>query len=389
MRKRGAIWLFLPPAPTWRLTVTLMSGLMGALACRETYIAPVVSTKDRYLVVEAFINNGIDSTLISLTRSFSLDDSSTLRPELNAQVAVEGRDNSSYPIPEIGNGQYGLPGLALNNALQYRLHIKTSAGKEYRSDYVDLKVSPPIDSVNWRSSDSGLQIYVNTHDPQGTTRHYRWEYQQTWQFNSVYFSNYAYTNHQLIPRTFNNFYTCWKSGGSTNILLGSSDKLSQDEIAGFPLVLIPPSSWMISIKYSILVKQYPLTPEGYAFWSDLQKNSEQLGSIFSPEPSQSKGNIHSVTDTSEMVIGYVEGGTLQRQRIYITPDQIPDWLYSSYDGACRLDTIGNDPKDLMNYLGGVEYLPIDLTPFGAVSISSSVCADCRLIGTNIKPSFWP
>jgi hypothetical protein len=383
MRKTDAIWLFMPAAAFMVAAVFI--------ACREAYIPPVASVRSSYLVVEGFINNGTDSTLISLSRSFTLADTSVLKPELNAVVTVEGRDNSSYPMQEIGNGAYGVAALALNNALPYRMHIKTSAGKEYISDYVDLKPSPPIDSVSWSRTDSGLQIYVNTHDPQGTTRHYRWEYQQTWQFHSVYFSNYEYTNKQLIPRPFNNFFTCWENLGSTNILIGSSDKLSQDLIAGFPLVLIPPNSWMIGIKYSILVKQYALTPAGYQFWSDLQKNSEQLGSIFSPEPSQSKGNIHSVTDTSEMVIGYVEGGTLRQQRIYITPDQIPDWLYSNYDdGSCRLDTIGNDAQDLMKYLGGVDYLPVDLiAPGFSVKIASSVCVDCALIGTNTKPSFWP
>jgi hypothetical protein len=361
-------------------------------ACREAYVAPVVSTNTHFLVVEGFINNGSDSTLFNLTRSFKLDDTSSLQPELHAQVDVEGKDNSSFPLTEIGNGQYGVASLGLNNAIQYRLHIRTSAGKDYLSDFVDLKVSPPIDSINWKRTDSGLQIYANTHDPQAASRYYRWEYQQTWQFNSIFYSTEKYNGLILVPRV-NDFYTCWKSANSSGILLASTAKLSQDVIAEYPLVLIPPDSWLISLKYSILVKQYTLSAEAYQFWSDLQKNSEQLGSIFSPEPFQTKGNIHAVGDSSEMVIGYISAGTSRQQRIYIVPYDIPNWGFGSYQVGCRVFSTPNVKDSLEFYLAGFTYLPIGPTMNGGnanarFDYALSSCIDCRLTGTTIKPLFW-
>src|ERR1700733_1883985 len=128
-------------------------------ACKEAYDPPVISTDHAYLVVDGFINNGPDSTVITLSRTFKLNDSVTTAPaELSAQVSVQGSDNSLFPLPELGNGNYGVPSLILNPAQQYRLHIATSDGKLYRSDYVPLKSSPPIDSVNWINSDNGLQF---------------------------------------------------------------------------------------------------------------------------------------------------------------------------------------------------------------------------------------
>ncbi len=57
-------------------------------------------------------------------------------------------------------------------------------------------------------------------------------------------------------------YYCWTGENSTNILLGSSQKLAQDVIYEAPLLLVPQNSWHISVEYSILVRQYVLTADG-------------------------------------------------------------------------------------------------------------------------------
>jgi hypothetical protein len=364
-----------------------------SVACKEAYVPPVISSNNRYLVVEGFINNGADSTQFHLTRSYKLDDSASLQPELHAALTVEGKDNSSYPLVELGNGYYASPGLALNNALQYRLLIRTADGKQYVSDFVDLKTSPPIDSISWVRNNDGLQIYCNAHDDQKASRYYRFQYDETWQFNAVFYSTLEYVHDSLKNRPFNNMYTCWKTVSSTNILLASTARLSKD-VVQMPLVLVPSNSWMISIKYSIIVRQYVLTPDAYDFWSNLQKNSEQIGSIFSPEPFQTRGNIHSLSDSSELVIGYVSAGTMRQQRIFLTPYEIPDWIYGTYDDACRPTSIPNLPDSLRQWLSGFGYLPIDYDPStggGAarVNVTFTSCADCTQIGSNVKPYFWP
>src|SRR5580692_6412580 len=106
---------------TWTFT--------GSPGCKQAYDPPVVSSPNTYLVVEGFINNGPDSTYYSLSHTFKLSDTATATPELQAQVTVQGKDNSSYPLAEMGNGVYGAPLTGLNPAMQYRLDIHTLAGK--------------------------------------------------------------------------------------------------------------------------------------------------------------------------------------------------------------------------------------------------------------------
>ena len=365
--------------------------LLLSIGCKEQYIPPVHSTNNTYLVVEGFINNGQDSTYITLSHTFTLNDTGVVRPELHALLTVEGKDNSVYPLQEWGNGQYGAVSLALNNALQYRLRIRTTAGKTYLSDFVDLKTSPPIDSINWKRTRDGVQIYANTHDPQSASHYYRWNWQETWQFHSVYFATLQWLNDQLYPLDSNPYYTCWDYAASTSILVSSSTKLTKDVIYEYPIELIPSGSWLISVRYSILVKQYVLSEDAYNFWQNMQRNTEQIGSIFSPQPSAARGNIHNVADSSEQVIGFLSAGTLQKQRIFITPDQIPNWEIGTYEICDEFDS----PLDsLYFYLHAGYNLPVDQStsgPPGAlrVNLSANTCVKCTLIGTNIKPSYWP
>jgi hypothetical protein len=362
------------------------------IGCKEAYVPPVHSSNKSFLVVEGFINNGQDSTYISLTHTFSLNDTGSVTPELHAQLTVEGKDNSSYPLKEWGNGKYGVTSLALNNSLQYRLHIRTTAGKEYVSDYLDLKASPPIDSVSWKRTGEGLQIYANTHDPQNASHYYRWDYQETWEFHSVYYTYLQWVNDQIQPLSPDPYYTCWKYASSTTVLLSSSTKLATDEIYQSPIELIPSNSWLISVRFSILVKQYVLTADAYNYWSDLQKNTEQIGSIFSPQPFADKGNIHNVADTSEQVVGFLSAGTLQKQRIFITPGQIPDWRPGTYEDCNETNVTRLD--SLFYYLHAGNNLPIDQveTPSGSGkyqwNIAATSCINCTLIGTLAKPSYW-
>ena len=361
-------------------------------ACKQAYDPPVVSADHASLVVEGFINNGADSTVITLTRSFKLNDSAkTAPPELGAQVSVQGSDNSAYPLPELGNGQYGVPSLALNAALQYRLHIATTDGKQYQSDYTPLKVSPPIDSVNWINSANGVQLYVNTHDPQNASHYYRWDYVETWEFHSIYEPTLKYANDSLVFNLPEDDYYCWKSATPTNIILGNSTKLAQDLIYAQPLALIPPNSWEIGIEYSILVKQYVLTLDAYNFWQNLHTNTELIGSLFSPEPSAATGNMHCLTDSTVQVIGYVSAGAFSQQRIFITPGQIPNWIPEEYPDFCPLQTTRTLPDSLSFYFTGDAYLPIYWVDTGhsLVYYSYASCEDCTKTGSNVKPSFWP
>src|SRR5665213_721820 len=170
------------------------------VGCKKPYNPPVVAASNSYLVVEGVINSGSDSTIIRLSKTVNLSNNTTFSPVLSAIVTVEGDQNTSYPLASGGKGNYVSRGLNLDNAHKYRLRIKTSDNKEYLSDFVSVVNPPPIDSIGYTIQNNGLTVYANTHDPQNNTRYYRWDYQETWQIHSNYYSYFKSDGTQIQAR---------------------------------------------------------------------------------------------------------------------------------------------------------------------------------------------
>ena len=369
-------------------------------SCREAYTPPQITTNSNYLVVEGLINTGTDSTIFKLSRTVRLNAKTTTQPETHAVVTVESDANTTYLLKEITPGTYASAALGLSKTAKYRLRIITNTNTHttYLSDFTAGKDSPPIDSVGYTIQPNGLQVYVNTHDATNNTRYYRWDYVETWEFHPMFDAGYIYDPilGPVVRTAAQDIYTCWHTSPSTDVVLASTAKLTQDVIYQTIVTTVPSASEKVSVGYSILVKQYALTLDAFNFWQNLKKNTELLGSIFDAQPSQIQGNIHNITDSTEPVFGYVSAGTSQQKRITVF---YTSWTQgwgsdkSAYNN-CFQDTVLI--KDYGLFQGGAPnqiplsqiFNPPNPVPVGYFG-SSRNCADCTLRGTNIKPSFWP
>ena len=132
----------------------------------------------------------------------------------------------------------------------------------------------------------------------------------------------------------NQIYNCWHITNSTDILVGSTAALTEDVVNQFPVITIPQNSEKVGLRYSILVKQYAITQPAYLYYQILKKNTEQQGSIFDVQPSQLRGNIHSVSNPDETVIGFVTASNTTQQRIFIRNDQLTTWRHLDPMGIC-------------------------------------------------------
>jgi hypothetical protein len=382
-----------------RRTVKIMAfilvvALLGQ--CKDKYISPYTSPPTGYLVVEGYIS-GNSPTSFVLSRSISLPGDSALPYENNANVQVEGSDNTIYPLPGQGNGVYA-DSVTFNPQLQYRLRIRTSAGEEYLSDFVPFRTTPAIDSISAGLVSGGVEVYANTHDPMNATRYYQWKFVETWEYHSAEGSAYEYdssTNQVVYRPPADEIFTCWHTGPSINILVGSSAKLAQDVIYQQPLRLLPHGGVELSVLYSTRVSQYALTEDAYNYLGIMQKNSESFGSIFDAQPSQLKGNIHSLANPAEEVIGYVSAGTVQQQRYFVDPARFPAWDYRYTCPGVDDSIVPIDSLILRYtfYYGGLIPIIPHVNKMGMQDgwiANARGCIDCRAQGgVTVKPSFWP
>ena len=360
--------------------------------CKKAFVpAGALANDSKYLVVDGVINSGNDSTFIRLSRTKKFDTVINITNETGAQVTVESDAGVTFPLTEIKSGIYATGGLNLDNSHKYRLNIKTTNAEQYASDYIAVKNSPAIDSLGFIAQADGIHVYVNSHDNSKATRYYRWEFNEAWQFSSFYESYLMGDNPHHI---------CYQSDTSGAVLIASTTKLSNDVVYQAPIVVIPGTSEKIETKYTILVKQYALSSDAYNFWQNLQKNTNQLGSLFDAQPSTNQTNYHCLSNPAEIVVGYLSVGSVAIKRIFVLSNQLPVY-HTQYPYQCPLDSAFYyhqpfyfDPQVLGPNSG---YTAIDafyvapLGPFGAPNFktySRTTCVDCTVRGSLNPPYYW-
>lgn len=356
--------------------------LLALAGCIDSYVPEVATPSANYLVVDGFIN-GNGRTRIQLSRTVNVAATGAPPVEKGAKLYVVDDAGGRYALTEKTSGSYQSDSLVLSPARQYQLRITTAANNAYESDRVALKVTPPIDKLGWNVKDDQVQLLLSTHDAGGQARYYRWAVAETWEFNAAYQSYLEYDRVQdkLVDRT-TPIYTCWHTNQLSTIKQGSSAQLSQDALTDVELLRFPRQSERFKIRYSLFVSQYAETAEEFAYLELLRKNTESVGGVNDPLPVQLTGNVHRVGDAAEPALGFVGAHTVQQKRLFITRQELPFLDYQQYDTPYKtcmisVDSIFYDPN----------VLPISRDN-GVVLGSSRDCVDCRLRGSNVKPSFW-
>lgn len=191
----------------------------------------------------------------------------------------------------------------------------------------------------------------------------------------------------------NNTYYCWREDSSKVHILETTEKLSQNMISQKKLVEISPDDDKLSILYYISVAQNRIRKEAYIYYSNLMKNIEQTGSLFSPIPSERKGNITCVTDPKQTVVGYIEVSTTTMLNRFINE---AEGLYEPPVNECGKSVYPLIPEqwdglDIYEFTQSQGHGPEPDMALGVIiSHAPRSCLDCRYKkGTKNKPAFWP
>ncbi|MGY3088563.1 hypothetical protein ACVWYF_001596 [Hymenobacter sp. UYAg731] len=354
-------------------------------ACIEPYSPEIPAAKRSFLVVDGFINS-VGVTTIRLSRTFAVTSLPKVPNETKAVVYIEDTAGARFPLAEGATGTYTSAYLNLILGRTYRLRIATPAGVLYASDFVPAKTTPPIDAVDWRTDNAGLGIYISAHDDTNATQYYRWEYEETWEIIPPFSPSIEFVNNVLRPIRVLYPDRCWGNERAAAIQLTTTKALSKDVVSGFALRRLPRSTDRLYRRYSILVQQHALTKDEYSYWEQLRKNTESLGTLFDPQPSQLSGNVHCLSNEDELAFGFVGAHSLAQKRIFIERSQLPfDWPFvSGYEACVPPDTAKGNVIPLLR-TGFV--LPVSEVR-GGITVATLDCIDCRRRGSSNRPAFW-
>lgn len=374
------------------------------ISCTEPYQMKTNTFEDA-LVVEATITNELKKQQIKLSRTYRFEENGPTF-ESGAIVYITDGAGNQYDFAE-QNGIYesnqefqAIPGK------EYQLFIVTDDGKEYTSTIQRLTTINEIQDVTATvetiDGKRGVNIKAHSFDPTNSSKYYRYEYEETYKIIAPYWTGFKMVTVgpeaiSLVPRT-TEARVCYSTLNSKDIILTSTSDLSEDRV-DFPVHFISDKDPIITHRYSILVKQHVQNIESYTYYKTLKKISgSQNGGILSPsQPGFFSGNIRSVNNSNEKVIGYFEVSATSSKRIFFNySDLFPGETKPKYFVNCPQDTLRNCYNSQIPECAGwmlityanignpIYYSNLDLD----YVVVPAPCGDCTSFSSNIIPPFW-
>ena len=357
---------------------------------------PDIEEYENVMVVDSFITNENTVYHVKLSRTQRFNDLDK-KPVPGAIVQVIDDSGNTYLFRETEAGSYeSNPGEFVGQiGRKYKLIIETKDGNKYESGFEEMKKVPEIDSIYWEykekpSNDAdnpykGIQIFVDTHDPENKTRYYSWSWTETWKFRTPY-------RKDTVPDQ------CWESDSSRIIQIKCTDHLTEDIVQSYPLYFISTGTNRLYLRYSVLVKQYSLTNGAFNYWSRIKETNENIGTLFDPIPTQVVGNITDLNNPNKPILGYFQASAVTSKRIFIDRSDLLAYEFFitagfEYCESLFFKDLLDDPrpayKDYVDNYGWIVYYQEVGGEFLFTFLTNSIsCVDCSVTGTPIKPDFW-
>ncbi len=192
---------------------------------------------------------------------------------------------------------------------------------------------------------------------------------------------------------------CYGTNTSNDIILTNTSGLDEDNVSKFMVRFIDRDNYIISHRYSILVRQFVQSPAAYTFYDTLKILSESDNLFSQVQPGLLVGNVFSEDNDNEIVLGYFGLASVSEQRIFFNYDEffpgeeLPPYISPcnpfapdifQFGGGCELAPFVR--SNVVEYFG-INSMTTDLNP-GPYLVVDPVCGDCTVIGSNVVPPFW-
>lgn len=395
------------------LYTAFLSILLFHIGCTEPYEIETVDFES-VLVVESTITNEMKPQIVKLSRTSSLENTDVLT-ENNATVTVVGNNGDNFSFSQDNDTGFYVSDqrFSAQPNVSYILSIVDQDGKSYTSSTVVLPPVVEMDEVfteriiSPSDDKDGVQVFVNTEDPTGNAKYYRYEYEETYKITApnptrfiTEITNYNPDNGtydvELIEREPEEI--CYSSEISTGITQTTTTELNENRVFRFPVRYLSKLDSKIQTRYSILVKQYVQSVEAYTFYK-IVKELGSVGSLLSQgQPGYVAGNMVSEANPDEKVLGFFEASSMASKRLYFNyedfglskPPYFVDCevLLLDYNDNTVLDDDPNERETFYYYVTSLNYQVIRLAQGTIYTVVKPECGLCTSFSSNVRPDFW-
>jgi len=326
--------------------------------------------------------------------------------DINAKLTlISGKGYESDTAIYMGKGEFLLSVGALEDDVEYGIRIKFD-GNTYESALSKPLFTPEIDSVSWSQPERNgpVYFYVSTHDNTSDEAiSFLWKYSEIWEFHAKY-----YTTVFMVPGMRQYYiiepapyYYCWKYIESNRYIIGSTKSLKENSIINKLLFhCYPGEKGRFTELYCLNAVQKTISKNAYDFFQNKIKLNEEMGGLFTPQPSEISGNITCMTDPDKKAMGYITvSKNITQKQIWIYPPEISHPPFPSVDISCPVISISDMDKYLTEkkiyfidfvssgFVPSGDMKPWEIDPF---EWAPPNCTNCVLMGgSKKKPDFWP
>lgn len=368
---------------------------LGVLGCREIFDPEVGEEASGILVVEGYLDSeGLASELTLSWTSELKDSGDELSPALGATVYLLSEQGAIHSLEEQGEGVY-LFQEDISEQMTYELHIELPGKGTYKSDPIQPILTPEILDAGYVRDETGIEVFVNTQGNDNADD-FLWTYEETWVFLPRIITNFIYKEDVGVVerKEEERISRCYKSERNSGVLLETSSRFEDQVVFRQTIKEFEEGDPRMQERYSVLISQKAIPSDAVEFWETLKKNTEDIGTIFSPLPSLIGGNIHAVEASStQKAIGYVSIGVVQQERVFIDRADILPWTISMDEfNTCFIgtDTIPESQYATVFASGSTLPARVVMGPMGPIGYYTAPrwCADCTLYANREKPDFW-
>lgn len=376
----------------------LLSGLCLA-GCMEEYWPELGERYDKVLVVDGSITNLPGPYMVRLSLSTGLENP-TFETLTGYTVIISDDAGNSEELHSAIPGIYqtspggiqGVPGRS------YTITITSPNGKIYSSSPEKLEEPVEVDTIRaeYETQENldydhlleGYRFYITTAPADRDTVFFLWRLKGTYQYNANHYIKYIFDG-ELRPFTqFDSLRTCWATYQIPEIFTQNTAHVSTPFLANYPLHFVNTEDKKLSVRYSLLAEQYVISARAHEYWDNLREQSAELGSLYTVQPFQVRGNIENINDPDELVLGYFMAASVTDYRIFVDR---PWYARFHYLTECFMIK-GDISYKLWSMIAHWPvYLTATYTEYGqnpALPVSQE-CVDCtKSGGTIIKPEFW-
>jgi len=301
-------------------TLLLLCGWL--IGCITPYQPDTKALEGKMLIVDGYITDqpGPHQVSLSYTANFTFNALNMVVTE--ATVAVTDDLGNRQSFTEIGRGVYRTPASFQGQAGRtYKLTIALPDGRRYESKPEKIKPAPAIDRIydeyderpvdGFFAADKGFSVYLDTRDPATAGDYYRW----VW----THFEPLVYCNTvRLASGDGSAEYgiyccqDCWDIVRCTNadcINVTSDEQVNGKAISRQFLLRAP---YTAQSGYYVELEQLAISREAYLYYKTIEGLTKSNGGIFDPAPAPLTGNIVSVSNPGEKVIGFFSASGSQK-----------------------------------------------------------------------------